>query len=788
MSHAKAIHISVRNLVEFVLRRGSINSSYTRSNRATEGIRLHQKLQKLRKKTAELNNYEYVSEFKLTHNFEYNNFIFNVEGRADGIIIDKKYTAIEEIKTTIKQLESIEEETNQLHWAQAKCYAYIYAFENQLETIAVELIYCKVDTEELKIFTKYFSIDELKIYFYDLIQNYIVWVEMTIKWVDIRNSSIKQLTFPYDYYRQGQRELAVATYKTIVQKKKLFAQAPTGTGKTISTLFPAIKALGENHTSKIFYLTARTITRQIVEDALNIMKQKGLSFKSIILTAKEKICFCKQSSCTPEQCPYAEGHFDRINDALLDILECENLINRINIEQYAQKHKVCPFEFSLDLTLWCDCIICDYNYVFDPKVYLKRFFQDNETNDYVFLVDEAHNLVDRAREMFSASINKKTFLYIKKQIKDKKISKSIKNINQYMLSIMKDVETETIKKEEPQDLYIYLREFTNAADIWLAKNEVSDKYKELLECYFQVTDFLRISDFYDDKYVTYTQTLENEFSIKLFCLNPSYLLCQAEQRSRATIFFSATLTPLNYFKQILGGNETDFFMKLQSPFKYKNLELLIAGNISTKWKNREYSYESIAEYLNVFINGKIGNYFAFFPSYQYMIKVYEIFSEKYTQIEIIIQDNNMNEQQKEDYLKKFNAQQEKSLLGFAVMGGIFSEGIDLVGNKLIGAVIIGVGLPQISMERNIISSYYSNSINKGYEFAYMYPGMNKVMQAVGRVIRTENDKGAVMLIDERFLLNDYKKLFPYEWKHYKKIYNSKQLKQELSTFWTIKNS
>lgn len=786
MSLQNKIHISVRNLVELVLRCGSIDSRYISSVRAVEGTNIHQKLQKARKKIAKLNGYGYISEVKLNHTFDYQLFTFEVEGRADGIVIDGSYVAIEEIKSTMRVIESIDQDYNPLHWAQANCYAYIYGLQNNLTEISVELIYCQVDTFEQKTFTKQYTIGELEVYFYTLIQSYVLWAQMMSDWANLRDNSIKQLDFPYDEYRKGQRQLAVCVYKTIQQKKKLFAQAPTGTGKTISTLFPVIKAMGEGETSKIFYLTARTITRQTAQDAFGNMKQKGLRFKVTTITAKDKICFCKEGSCTPEECQYANGHFDRVNDALLDILEGEDLLNRQVIEEYAIKHNVCPFEFSLDLTLWSDCIISDYNYVFDPKVYLKRFFEDETENDYVFLIDEAHNLVDRAREMFSASLNKKLFLDMKKQIKDKKMNKTIKKINEYMLSVMRSIDQDEIGHitcDQPEELYMYLREFTHSADEWLTKNDKDENHKSVLDTYFQIIDFLRVSEVYDDRYVTYMQIDQYDLIIKLFCLDPSYLLSLAEKRSKATVFFSATLTPLTYFRQILGGNEEDFFMKLPSPFEYNHMDLLIAGNISTRWKNRDKSYEKIAEYLYVFSTVKKGNYFAFFPSYQYMHKVYELFINKYPEIITMVQDNSMNEEQRENYLLQFEKQNVKTVLGFAVLGGIFSEGIDLIGDRLIGAAIIGVGLPQISLERDIIAQYYKNTLNMGYEYAYMYPGMNKVMQAAGRVIRTQSDRGIVMLIDDRFLRNDYQQLFPDEWGMYKKVYNVTMLDDELNKFW-----
>lgn len=760
----EALHISIRNLVELVLRRGSINYSYTSSNRAVDGIRLHQKLQKAQKKIALLNDFEYISEFKLELDFEYKGYRFNVEGRADGIIISDNII-IEEIKTTLMPLEKIED-ANLVHLVQANCYAYIYALQNKLEAININLVYCKADTEQTKTFKYTYNIDYLKKFFYDLIQKYIVFVELFQ--TDIRNKSINELDFPFDSYRKGQRELAIAVYKTITQQKKLFVQAPTGIGKTISTIFPAIKAMAKGYCSKIFYLASKTTTLIAAQDTFKFMKQKGLTCKAVILTAKQKICFCEHTNCNPKYCEYANGHFDRINNALIDIIKVEDILDKSIIEKYAKKHKVCPFEYSLDLALFADCIICDYNYVFDPKVCLKRFFQNNKS-DYVFLIDEAHNLVDRAREMFSASLYKKDFLDIKKILKSKKF-----NLNNIIKLI--DLDSGIVKEEEPTELYILLKELAVNIDKWLVENEGNPNYQQILDFYFKILDFFRISDFYDDRYVTFY----DETGVKLFCLDPSELLKQAEQKGRTTIFFSATLTPLDYFKQVLGGESDDFFIKLQSPFEIKNLELIIIDNISTKWKNRQFSYEKIADYLYTFVNTKSGNYFAFFPSYQYMNEVYSIFIQKYDNIKTILQNNTMNECQKQDYLKEFNSD---NILGFAVIGGIFSESIDLVGDKLIGAAIIGVGLPQISIERNIISEFYKNYIGKGYEFAYMYPGMNKVMQAAGRVIRTETDRGIVMLIDERFLNDEYIQLFPYEWYNYKKVYNNQQLTDCLKKFW-----
>jgi DNA excision repair protein ERCC-2 len=789
------IKISVRNLVEFVLRSGDLDLRFMGSSRAVEGTRIHQLLQKRNIEEGQ----NYLPEVSLVYNFQYKDFEIVLEGRADGIIvpdktkvseslfeIDDKVT-IDEIKSTSRALEEIDEDYNELHWAQAKCYAYIYSKQNGLEDIDVQLTYYQIDTEQIKKLRKSFKAEELSVFIYDLIEKYYIWADYTKEWSIKRNNSIKTLNFPFEGYRKGQRELAVAVYKTISEEKKLFTQAPTGIGKTISTLFPAIKAIGEERISKIFYLTAKTITRAVAEEAIVKLREKNDDFqlKSITLTAKDKICFNPGVGCNPEQCKYAKGHFDRVNTALMDILSNENNLTRDVIESYAKKYEICPFEYSLDLAIWADCVICDYNYAFDPRVYLKRFFSDG-TGDYVFLVDEAHNLVDRAREMFSSQLNKKSFLDLKKLMKEKhlNISRALGKLNSYMIDIRKTCEDDRIvMKDEPKDIYPLLRKLVKESEEWLLKNDKSEGHEELLQLYFDALAFIKISELYDERYVTYAEEQNKDLVLKLFCLDPSYLLSEAIKRSKATIFFSATLAPINYYKEILGGSEEDYVLRLNSPFDREKLCLMIGEDISTKYRYRENSYDYIVSYINLVFSERKGNYLIFFPSYKYMNEVYTRFTDKYPEVNVMLQGNSMNEEEREDYLKCFKAEEDSELLGFAVLGGIFSEGIDLKGNRLIGAIIVGVGLPQICLERDIIKEYFQKKNKQGYEYSYMYPGMNKVLQAAGRVIRSEEDRGIVLLLDERFSSSIYQNIFPREWFPNIKIRNLKEVNYVLKGFW-----
>ena len=775
------IKISIRNLVELILRSGDIDNRLVSSNRMLEGTRIHQKIQKE-------SGDNYAKEVFLSYDYQLQGFTIRLEGRADGIITQTDGIIIDEIKSTARPLEYIDDDFSQLHWAQARCYAFIYCVQNDLKDIFVQLTYFHIETEEKKIIRKAFTLKELQEYMSQLLDKYMVWASMSDSWNTLRDMSIKELQFPFENYRKGQRELAVAVYKTIMQEKKLFVQAPTGIGKTISTLFPAVKAFGEQHISKIFYLTAKTITRQVAEEAFTKMRAGGLKFRTLTLTAKEKTCFQSEVNCNPDFCEYAKGHYNRVNSALIDILKNSEYFSREIIEQYAEKHKVCPFEFALDISLWADCIICDYNYVFDPRVYLKRFFLNND-GDYAFLVDEAHNLVDRAREMFSAQISKTTFYEARKAIKNHqpKIAKVLGKVNTYMISLRKQCIDDgyIINKGELSELYKLLNRFISEAEEWIVKNQSKgiEGFDLLLEAYFSATAFLKISEFFDHRYVTFIEADRSEVRVKLFCIDPSFLLAEAVKRGKTAVLFSATLTPLSYFIDILGGEKDDYNINLCSPFDNSKLCLLVDDEVSTKYKNRENSYDTIVEIIKTAVEMRKGNYLVYFPSYKYMNEVYFRFTEQYPDINSFIQENSMSEEERESFLNRFQPDNSEAMVCFGVLGGIFSEGIDLKGDRLIGAIIIGVGLPQISVEQDIIMDYFNRKNGMGYENAYMFPGMNKVLQAAGRVIRSENDRGMVLLIDERFSQRNYKNLFPKHWEHNIRVRSTDEIKTRLKNFW-----
>ncbi|ALS37774.1 Rad3-related DNA helicase [Enterococcus rotai] len=776
--------IAVRRLVEFILRRGSIDARHTSEHTALEGAKIHRKLQK-----AASENYQ--KEVKLAIDIELNQQTYIIEGRADGIFIDAdNRTVIDEIKTSEPAFSELPEEQIEMYWYQVMCYGHIYCQQEHLTAITLQLTYYQTTTKEITRQEKDFTKAELKDFFDDLTQKYEQWLIFKTNWRKLRNDSLQQLTFPYGEYRAGQRELAVAVYKTILSDQRLFVEAPTGTGKTISTLFPTLKAIGEEQAERVFYLTAKTITRQVAEDAVEAMKQKELQLKSVTLTAKDKICFLTERNCTPEACPFANGYYDRLNEGLWDLLNHESQFTRDVIEDYARKHTLCPFELSLDVSLWCDLVICDYNYLFDPVVYLRRFFEEqSEVKENIFLVDEVHNLVNRSREMYSAVLSKSKISALKETL-DKKQSKLIRVLNKVekefdkIKQVCEEEGKEFIHQNGPIDSLVKVA-YSLAEKIkeWLPENQEHTNVDQILSVYFDVLNYTKISEGYDDHYCTYVNCQKYDITVKQFCIDPSYLLQQKLDKGKASILFSASLTPLDYYQEILGGREDSLRYRIPSPFPKENQLLVIENYIQTTYKERENSYEKIVTSLTNMIQQKAGNYFVFFPSYSYMDIIYELFRQKNPHIKTKIQASMMNESEREAFLADFVIDPEETLVGFCVLGGIFSEGIDLKGNRLIGTAIVGVGLPQINHEQELIKGYYDQEKNQGFQFAYQIPGMNKVLQAAGRVIRDTADQGIVLLLDQRFSTAAVQRFFPPHWNQVQTSFSTERTKQLLQQFW-----
>ncbi|MFD2613146.1 ATP-dependent DNA helicase [Paenibacillus gansuensis] len=758
--------INVRSLVEYVFRSGSIESGFRTGAALTEGTKAHQAIQMTYGDTQQ-------KEVHLKAEAAYGNILYQLEGRCDGLFLEEGQVTIEEIKSFSEDLSGVSEEGRPVHWAQAQCYAYMYAREHQVQRVSIQLTYVHIRNGGQKRLLKHFTLKELERFVYSVLQSFHPYAELRMNHEERRNASMKKLKFPFPAYREGQRKLAGSVYQTIREGTGLLAKAPTGIGKTISTLFPAVKAVGEGLLQRIYYLTAKTITRTAAEEALLKLELAGLHMHSVTLTAKDKVCYQETPQCTKELCVYAEGYYDRINDAILDILEHETRMTREVIDAYARKHRVCPFEFSLDIAYAADAVICDYNYVFDPRVSLKRLLEEQKKKS-ALLIDEAHNLVDRAREMYSAQILKSSFLDLKRAYKDldQAVAAAAKGVNDFFIQIRKEsagLEQRTLK-EQPAELPVLLEQFAAAAEQALMLGKaIVDGEPLLLNTYYEVQGFIRISKLYDVRYVTLIETNKSEVSLKLFCLDPSELLKHAGKGFRSRIYFSATLFPMSFFREMLGAGEEDYSISIASPFSREQLDVRLLP-LSTRYIDRDASVGPLVTLIKQILSERTGNGIVFFPSYEYMHSIYHALQEsedaKSVDTDILLQQQVMTEQDREAFLSSFQAQGERRVFAFAVMGGMFSEGIDLQGDRLTNVIIVGVGLPKLGVERNVMKDYFNKSGRNGYDYAYVYPGINKVLQAGGRLIRSEEDSGLLVLVDDRYLHTAYQRLLPEEWKHY----------------------
>ena len=805
----RKIRVSVRNLVEFILRSGDIDNRHGKPadvDAMLEGGRLHRKLQGKMKG-------DYKSEVPLSREHEQEEYVLSVEGRADGIFTGKmslarkvspceedsfgkdeteeknqEITWVDEIKGMYRDLSALDYPIP-VHLAQAKCYAAIYAHQNQKEQIGIQMTCANLDSEEIRYYRQIYKARELWSWYMEVVERYLKWIDFQIRWQRESRESIRKLTFPYPW-RPGQKDVSAAVYRTILRKKKLFLQASTGTGKTLATLFPALKAVGEGHAENIFYGTAKTVTRTVAEEGYKILRDHGLRFRTATLTAKEKICFMEECECNPEKCPYAKGHFDRVNDAVYELITSSEVIDRTAIEEQAGKWQVCPFEMGLDAAEWCDGVICDYNYIFDPRAKLKRFFGEGVKGKYIFLIDEAHNLVERGREMYSAVLYKEDFLKLKKEVTpySKRIAKALGRCNSWMLE--KKRECESVRELEDVGTFpLTLMNLTSAIDAFLEDNKNPEIGQKILELYFPVRTFLDVCDRLNENYLIYSQIDdEGRFLIRLFCVDISENLQECLDQGISTVFFSATFLPIQYYRSLLSTKTNDYSIYARSVFDPSRRLVLSGNDVSSRYKERgPRKYQRIASYILQTIRARRGNYMVFFSSYKMLEEAADSFEllcrAQGEKIDILIQKSGMHEKDRETFLQEFEEAHPQGLAGFCVMGGIFGEGIDLRHDRLIGAIIVGTGLPQICPERDFVRLFYERRGEDGFFYAYLCPGMNKVLQSAGRVIRTEEDAGVVALLDDRFSRMEYKSMFPAEWEKIDYCTES-NISSKLKEFWS----
>lgn len=762
------------------MRSGDLGFSFTSPSRPLEGLRAHQDIQGSRP-----DNYE--KEVSIERSWETADILLTVRGRMDGLFRRPEGLLVEEIKSFTGDISDVGQ-GDKLHWAQGKVYAAMLVLNEGLsdhDTIDVQLTYMELKSRQTVEISRTFSVSDLKEFIDDLVVQYQNWAIAIARWQEERNQSIESLDFPFSEYRSGQRQMAVEVFRAIRDSNQAMIQAPTGIGKTMAAIFPAAKALPVGHGEKIFYLTARTTGQRAARKALRVLTDKGLQIKSLSITAKQKTCFEPEATCVAEECPFAKGYFDRLKKGREEAFSLNTLTRKL-VEEIAGKHDLCPFEFSLEISLWSDIIICDYNYAFDPRVFLKRFFAE-KSGDYIFLVDEAHNLVDRARDMFSAEIQKQPFLDTRKGLK-KELSglyKIMGKVNTAFLKRKKQIEENgkpESEKEPPTDILPVLKKFTAAAEHWLNLDIKRPFRSDLLDRYFEANWFIKTSDQYDERYSTITEPDGRDLRLKQYCLDPSVRMKEAFHRARTTILFSATLTPPQYFQEVLGLTDTLEKLRLPSPFPSKNLLPLVADKVSTFYREREATKQEVAGLLKAAVMEKKGNHLLFFPSYKYLQTILEVFECDEDEMRIIVQEREMTEEAREDFLEHFNTENDKTLVGFAVMGGIFGEGIDLVGDRLSGVSVLGLGLPAISRERELIREYFRDKGNDGFEYAYLYPGLNRVLQAAGRLIRTTSDRGVILLIDKRFARFGVRSLLPEEWRT-AKAPDAKSVTEQSRQFW-----
>ena len=771
--------ISVRNLVEFILQSGDLDNRRGTIDKDAmlKGSRLHRKLQKQM-------GGDYRAEVALRMNCSYEDLDIRLEGRADGIFTEDEVVWIDEIKGIYGNVEQMEEPVK-VHKAQAMCYGYIYGVQEGLSKIGIQMTYANLETEVVKRFREVISIEELKEWYQKLLDEYHKWLSYQKKWKEERNHSLQSLEFPFSY-REGQRKMVSSVYHAIGASRQIFIQAPTGVGKTMSTIFPAVRAVGEGKGETIFYLTAKTITRTVAQEAFEVLREKGMKYKVVTITAKEKLCFMDETKCDPVHCPYARGHFDRVNDAVYELWTTKSRYDRETIREQAEKWQVCPFEMCLDLSVWVDAVICDYNYVFDPTVHLKRFFGEGAGGDYVFLIDEAHNLAERGREMYSASICREDAVRVRKVMKERapRLYRSLGKLDKQLKELQVDCGNYLVLPGTGSITMTILK-VQGEFDAFLEAHKDVELEDEVRKFYFDIRNFLNIAELIDENYVVYAENGEDGlFRLKLFCVNPAVNLGEYLKKGRSAVFFSATLLPMNYYRKLLSNRQDDYGIYVESPFSQKNRCILNAGDVSSLYSRRGYEeYHKIAEYIAKTVWQRQGNYMVFFPSYKMLEEVYAVYEEEFSVnwVKCICQNSSMKEQEREEFLQEFEQNQE-SLVAFCIMGGIFSEGIDLLGEKLIGAILVGTGLPQLGNEREILRSFYTENGENGFDYAYRYPGMNKVLQAAGRVIRTREDHGVILLLDERFRQREYSNLFPVEWND-RKTCTLSNVEAQLQKFW-----
>ena len=778
------LNLSVHGLIDPLLRAGDIDDRVYNQETMETGTLLHSAYQRKQKAN-------YLAEYPLSEVFKRENGTIALQGRADGIIVNSgEPPIIDEIKSTVLPLEEFFEQQKEWHLGQACCYGLMYIHEKNLSSCKVRLTYIsQIDTKKKEIHEFTFTKEEIEEKVYGYVDSYLQRYMTTYNHQKERDASIETLPFPYPSYRPGQRNLAKYSYATGLKGGVFFAEAPTGIGKTMSTLYPFIKTMKMGRNEKLFYLTAKTIGGDVASNAIGEMIEKGLKIYDSFLVSKEKICFSPGHACNPDDCPYAKNYYGKVNEAIASIIASGKRFSRKNVVDICSEFKICPFEFQLDLSLYADVIICDYNYFFDPLVYLERYFSEEiDTCRDLILIDEAHNLVDRGRSMYSAELSSDGAHFAKKELPAFKqygsLKRALTKVEKALLGLLGTDEDEKPLSCLSEDLTKALSSLKDAS-LKLRKDGlfIPPLTKEFLR---EANRLSRLSEeFFSPSSRYYAYSNAKAVTLKLLCLDASNYIRNQIERVRATVFFSATLSPISYYQKTLLGKDGYPYLLLPSPFPKENFRLLINPRISTRYKDREATYGDVASCLKSFVAGKTGNYFIYFPSYEYLNKVAPLldFGEE---VAVYIQSKKMGEVEKRDFLDYFSPNPTSTSVGLLVLGGAFSEGIDLVDDRLIGVAIVGIGLPMVCAENDLIRDYMESKGEDGFAMAYKNPAVNKVMQAVGRLIRSETDIGCALLIDDRYTQNEYRKLFARVWPNYEIVFGPDEIFEAVKEFHHLK--
>ncbi|QOS39611.1 hypothetical protein DYE49_03710 [Treponema rectale] len=793
-------NLSVHDIVDVILRRGHLDLRIFNQSSMQEGTRLHALYQKEQQDG-------YMAEYPLSYTFYQEDYIYSVSGKADGVIIDSKGNiTVEEIKTTVADLDEFIHDHGQWHLGQAMMYAYIIGKEKNAKSVDILMTYLRQQNYKMqKQIRKTYKMEDLEMFVSDLILRFTNYQKKIQRFKEIRDESIKDLVFPFPSYRNGQKEMMDFISNAAEEKKEVYIEAPTGIGKTISVLYPLVSRFGQHKADRIFYLTSKNSIKKIAMSALDLFKKQGAKCKSIEFTSKENICFNdKKGHCNPDECPFARHYYDKLMDAIFDALELEDAFDRKAIEDICYKREMCPFQFQLDLSFYCDVLVCDYTYVYD---YHDRLGLEEgaiaRTHTYL-CVDECHNLPDRVRDMYSLEVPKKAFedaLSLCGYQEFSSLKTDIKDAIKMMEKIEIDPEDEDVIKEGvyvlkqlPDDFVLDLYDIITDMKVILKKHALL-VVDELLEFFYLVNSFYYLATLVNDEelgsnFLSYVRVNDEKeiVSIRIANLNSRPLIKQASNYFESVIYFSATLSPKEYYLDLLGGNlKEDNHLFLPSPFPYENRRVYVDYRLSLRYKDRDQTLYQVFSLCRSAIETKKGNYFIFCPSFEYLERMASFFEQEPLENSLLIlQHRSMKEEQREDFLAQFQSDNDKTVIGLLVLGGVFSEGIDLLGDRLIGAMIISVGIPQITFERNHLKNYYDSeddTEHKGFAYAYSYPGINRVLQAGGRVIRSEEDKGFILYIDSRFHSSLYQKIFAELYPDIKRVISTSQVRTQLKLFW-----